>query len=512
MKPRLYIFSYLAFSLLSTSCSDYLKDDSGDLLIPEKVEEFQSVLYEEGYPHTFAQDASFIDLMTDDIGVINSNPYAEGYDDINIPVGRGAYLWSFDVEYYVYDANRAYENRYKNILACNIIIENEPTMIGSANERNFCIAQAYALRAYSYFCLINWYGLPYNKSTANKDMGVAIRLSSEVTRDRFKRSTVQEVYDQINKDIERSLELFNQSNCKTSKFLMSKQAVLLLKSRIALFTENWDDVIKYGNELYNEGIKLQDIGKLTAEQMNSNSKYSFINLDNTEVIFNFGGRKYPHHKYMIAIPYDLRGPIFAPSQTEPNDLINTYEEGDNRIYAFFRQDEPRKLEPGDDPSYTMTPYFKIPIKFMSYYSKSFQQAFRTAEVLLNLSEAYIQKGGSENFDKAIDKLNELRSARFTPETYKALHATDFQTKEDLLAFARAERRRELCFDETHRWNDLRRQGMPRIVHKFRSATNAPEETYVLRQGDPNYTLALPYSEINYNTEIEVYNRRVIEAQ
>ena len=38
------------------------------------------------------------------------------------------------------------------------------------------------------------------------------------------------------------------------------------------------------------------------------------------------------------------------------------------------------------------------------------------------------------------------------------------------------------------------------------------ETFVLEQGDKNYTLALPKSETSYSTEIEVYDRRVINAQ
>ena len=51
------------------SCSDYLKDESGDLLIPQKVDEFQSVLYGEGYPNSFTDDVEWIDLMTDDVAV-----------------------------------------------------------------------------------------------------------------------------------------------------------------------------------------------------------------------------------------------------------------------------------------------------------------------------------------------------------------------------------------------------------------------------------------------------------
>ena len=45
-------------------------------------------------------------------------------------------------------------------------------------------------------------------------------------------------------------------------------------------------------------------------------------------------------------------------------------------------------------------------------------------------------------------------------TYKELTFADFATTADLLQFVRDERRRELCFEEIHRWADLRRYGCP----------------------------------------------------
>ena len=216
MKLKLHTIGSLAIAAVFTSaCSDYLKEDSGDLLIPEKVSEFQAVLNGEGYPKKFAEDVAFTDLMTDNMTVMNGQSedpnFAGAYDNITLSTGKGAYTWARDIEYYTYDIASAYENRYENILACNTIIENEETMIGSDSERNYCVAQAYALRAFNYFCLVNLYGLPYNKATAATDMGVAIRLSSEVTREEFTRSTVQQVYEQINKDLDRAIELFGKS-------------------------------------------------------------------------------------------------------------------------------------------------------------------------------------------------------------------------------------------------------------------------------------------------------------
>lgn len=514
MKLKSHIIGSLALAAaFASSCSDYLKEDSGDLLIPEKVSEFQAVLNREGYPKTFTEDIAFTDLMTDNVAVMNgpsTDPEnANYYDNINIPVGQGAYLWARDVEYYVYDMGDSYENRYQNILACNTIIENENTMLGADSERNFCVAQAYALRAFNYFCLVNLYGLPYNKATAATDMGVAIRLSSEVTREEFTRATVGQVYEQINKDLDRAIELFGKSNEEGNIFQMSKSAALLLKTRVALFTEDWDDVITYGSQLQEAGISLENLSNKTAADLetgaSSSVRYSFIRKDNPEVLFNFGGNPYGPHPYMQFLIDELAGPIFTTSQTEADDLFNLYEEGDNRMYAFFMQDH--------TDSQGTTHYMHMPMKYYSSGSDNcYKQAFRTAEVLLNMAEAYVQKGGTENQGKAIELLNQLRQSRFASDKYVEKTTADFATADDLLKFTRQERRRELCFDEMHRWCDLRREGMPRIVHKFRSAPNAPEETYVLEQGDKNYTLALPKSETSYNTQIEVYNRRDINAQ
>lgn len=516
MKLNLYtLIGCTVLATVFTSCSDYLKEDSGDLLIPQKVDEFQAVLYGEGYPHTFSNDAAFIDLMTDDVTVMNGLATdGDAYDSNGIPTGRGAYLWAFDIEYYITDYGNAYNNRYKNILACNTVIEHEGTMIGDEGECNYCLAQAYALRAYNYFCLVNWFGLPYNKNTANSDMGVAIRLESEVTREHFTRASVAKVYEQINSDLDKSLELYDQASYKENRYLMSKKAALLLKTRVALFTENWGDVIKYGEELYKMGVVLCDLSKKTADELvqdsQSDSEYSFINTDNQEIIFNFGGDATSlmgTTKYMLKYAEDFSGPMFTVSQEEPDDLFKIYEEGDNRKNAFFMQD------------YAMfsflpaTKYLHIAAKFVNLNSQTeHAQAFRWAELLLNLAEGYVRQGGNDNLDRAIELLNELRQARFVSDKFVALTRADFASDDDLLKFTWEERRRELCFDETHRWTDLRRQGMPRIVHKFISAPGAPVETYVLEERDQNYTLALPSSETGYNTEIEDYQRRNIQPQ
>ena len=68
MKRFVKIYAYWLLSiLLFTGCDDYLKEDSGDLLIPKKVEEYLPMLYREGFPRNFNEEVAWLYLMSDDV-------------------------------------------------------------------------------------------------------------------------------------------------------------------------------------------------------------------------------------------------------------------------------------------------------------------------------------------------------------------------------------------------------------------------------------------------------------
>ena len=130
----------------------------------------------------------------------------------------------------------------------------------------------------------------------------------------------------------------------------------------------------------------------------------------------------------------------------------------------------------------------------------FARAFRLPEAYLNLAEAkaMLFKLGKEGgtCTEALDALNELRMNRFTATSYRAL---DINDPEILIREVRAERRRELCFED-HRWFDLRRYGMPKIVHKWSQSENVTVE-YVLEEKDPGYVLPIPPEALEKNTAL-----------
>ena len=84
MKKIIKLYACLLAVLgLTAGCSDYLKEDSGDLLIPEKVEEYAPMLYKEGYPMNFNEEVAWLSLMTDDVemGHLDMDPADKNYAD-----------------------------------------------------------------------------------------------------------------------------------------------------------------------------------------------------------------------------------------------------------------------------------------------------------------------------------------------------------------------------------------------------------------------------------------------
>ncbi len=527
------IFRYsgkiLLGALIVTGCSDYLKEDSGDLLIPKKVEEYSPMLYAEGYPSEFNDDVAWFKLMTDDVesGRLEIDSLGETYldkdgnafDILEGGEGKQAYTWNVDIEEKLTD--NFWNARYENILACNIVIDALPTMeVQDSGKFNHLAGQAYALRAYNYWCLVNTYAVPYAEENMEK-AGVILRTTPQVDIQARKRSTLRETYKLINEDFEKAEKYMEGSTAADNIHLLTKPAVWLLGSRIALFQENWDEVIRLGELFMESNAAVYDLNSVDPELLtNINDSKGFCMMDglvNPEIVFTFGNSSYMYDFLAITLSGYSYGLGFRPSVEAENSLLKSYEEGDLRLQAYFKSDKPGETDKWG--FYTEATYnYQYPIKYRRRYStgaekpneKLFHENWRSVEVLLNLAEAYVRKSNAID-QQAIDLLNSLRRGRISTDKYVDKQMADFKNSDDLLKFIWAERRRELCFEEAMRFWDLRRQGMPEIEHRWYTSWNS-YETYTLRQGSPNYVLSIPSSELTYNTDCIDNARDVINAK
>ena len=112
---------------------------------------------------------------------------------------------------------------------------------GTDQDKKSVRAQAKAGRAWTYFLLINYYGKPYNPTSAETDPGFPIILAADVNQTKFSRASVKEVYDFIINDLTEALPDLPAKT--THRVLMSKAAAEGLLGKVYTFMGNYDKAL-----------------------------------------------------------------------------------------------------------------------------------------------------------------------------------------------------------------------------------------------------------------------------
>ena len=150
---------------------------------------------------------------------------------------------------------------------------------------------------------MNSYALPWSKENLDKP-GVIIRMEPQINISPRGRSSIREVYDLINEDIEKAEKYINIATFDGNIHRLSEPAILLLASRIALFQENWDEVIRTGKLFLAQNSVIlnmndQDTTIFGKEKGLSNKIFTMMDgTINKEVVFTFGTQSYSPYQYL----------------------------------------------------------------------------------------------------------------------------------------------------------------------------------------------------------------------
>ncbi len=464
--------------LLFASCDDFLEQQSQDLIRPETATHYQELLVGEGYFHHLMEKGWFVELMTDNVELYENSSEEELMLPAAVQDGEDCFLWKREIEDHLV-ADRLYKNIYGNILAANTCLLDVDDIKGTEEEKRILKGQASFVRAYGYFVLANLYSQAYNEADVDKDLCVPLVMQAKPTLEKFKRNTVKEVWAQIKFDAENAVNNLEKVERLFTVYEINYNAALLLAARVALYMEDYESVINYGEKYLELNPVLYDISN------GSTGDKAFLDpLSNPEIVFNFGSK----YEYGFLDEYTGTNQFaFRVYNTTEQSLMNAYDAEDGRVNAFFEEPEISSWFPVFNKERWM------PKKYDKYDKTGLRQAFRTSEVYLMMAEAYARKENPDN-SKAISNLNTLRSKRI--KDYVELSSSYFSTQEELVQFVWDERRRELCFEEFHRWWDLRRIGQPAIRHNWKGG-----EIYELQEKDPAYLLNFPMEERNYNTAL-----------
>ncbi|NML21679.1 RagB/SusD family nutrient uptake outer membrane protein [Pseudoflavitalea sp. G-6-1-2] len=409
------------------SCKKFLSTYSQNETFLKTTEDLQEVLVGEGYYGSagFAVAPVFMDIIDDDA---EDNKEARPSLE-RVYLYQNLYQWQalpFTNSVGEPITETYYLSQYRRMMALNTILENIPAVQqngGSAEELKRISGEAHFLRGLINFNLANVYGLPYKTSTAGSDWSIPLKISAAVEDKQFTRNTVQQVYDQILKDLlESEKELAGKKQLTVKASQAAAQALL---SRVCLFMEKYDEAISWADKaMAQKDYAMTDLNTLP-NTASVNSRTS------TETFFCF-----PNIGFQTAITE-----TFAPSNfvhqsdnfRASGDLMSLYSSTDLRKSRYF--------------TLALSSEW-IPSKMQPEVSVLDKSVIRYSELLLNKAEAQAILGRN---NEAAETIQELRKHRFKPADLTVVTATGAA----LVNFIRDERRRELSF-EMHRWFDLRR--------------------------------------------------------
>jgi starch-binding outer membrane protein, SusD/RagB family len=482
-----HILTLTLAALLLTGCDGFLERTSQNQIVPTTVDKYKELMQgSNGYFLYTTTYGVFVQMMTDDIAYTDLSDQVEVKNPVestNLSVYRKIYQWADEIEEDEDFTDRLYEYLYSQALVANTVLEAIDDADGTDEEREITRGQAYFHRAFAYLMLANLYAKPYNEASAD-DPCVPVKLTATPGTETYSRATVSEVWNLIRSDIDAGIECLKGADIPNI-YEISETALYTIAVRAALYMEDFDAVIGYGEKLLAINSELFDItgiessvNKTLATPGGSDVK-NLISSANPEILWLFGknywlknilGGLADNHIYYYLVSDGLL-------DSYDQDLLDG-ERDMRKTYYFY---EP-KIFKGIASQWYSYNLFKYDAE--DGYHRC--QAFRTAEIYLSMAEAYARKA-SPDCSKALEYLNALRRNRISGYTDRTL--ADVGGEQGIVEYVWRERRRELCGEEFHRWFDLRREGEPEITHEWKDG-----KTYRLQKGDEAYILNFPAEE------------------
>ncbi|HJG12678.1 MAG TPA: RagB/SusD family nutrient uptake outer membrane protein [Bacteroides xylanisolvens] len=440
IKKISYTFALIG-SLLLSSCDSYLDIQPVGKVIPTTLADYRALLTT-AYNQNF-NDKGIAEVRTDIANVLQS-------DQITTPKNSFG-----DIEIWN-DGNPSPSTRqfgwasyYTNIYYANAIIDKKDEITeGNQQDINQLAGEAYMMRAYMHFILVNLYGQPYTKAGAPDTKAVPLKLDLDLEGIPSK-NTVKEIYTAILSDIASARRLMNKKEWETQyAYRFSTLSVDAMESRVYLYMGEWEKSYEASERVLAEKPNLEDLN--AKEPTLPNNYKSAERITAYEIILNSDNTS----SLVVS-------PLF----------YQKYEEGkDMRRAMYFSNKEGYDISAKNGKS-------------------EFKCTFRTGELYLNSAEAAAHLN---KLAEARTRLLKLMENRYSAEAYKQKKdAVNAMNQTALITEILNERALELAF-EGHRWFDLRRTTRPEIRKEIDGAT------YILGQDDARYTLRIPQDAIDAN--------------
>ena len=176
-----------------TSCDDFLDITPTGKVIAKTGKEYRALLTYE-YKN-FPEDRGLATLRSDEMTLSKASTSTEDYDSY-----FDIWAWN-DLNQQSTTASFGWRRYYHAIYIANYIIENQTKITeATQDEINQLVGEAYMMRAYCHFLLVNLYADAYTHCNPATTRGIPLSLEANVNNV-LTCSSVEQVYQQVIADI-----------------------------------------------------------------------------------------------------------------------------------------------------------------------------------------------------------------------------------------------------------------------------------------------------------------------
>jgi starch-binding outer membrane protein, SusD/RagB family len=375
---------------------------------------------------------------------------------------------------------------YTIISNANLIIANIASAEGPDSDKNTIKGQALAYRGWAYFQMIQLFGKRFDKAGANDTPGLPLVLTPSVVP--TPRSTVAEVYTQINKDLDEAITLLA-GYSRANKSHINQSVAKGFKARVALTQQDWTTAAQMANEA-RQGYNL-----MTATEYRS----GFNNYTNQEWIWGL-------HQQADQTTYFYSFFAYMSADFNSTNIRGNPKAINSALYDKISLTDIRKQL--WDPTGTNTSFPTPPggvrkkymnRKFLSGGGSSSSIGdvpfMRAAEMYLIEAEARARAGQDVNAANVLYDLVIKRDPVYVLST---------NTSQALIDEILIHRRIEL-WGEGFRFYDLKRTNSPLDRNGANHDTGLTGGLFSVPAGDVRWEFLIPQSEINNTNGVVTQN-------
>ncbi len=375
-----------------------------------------------------------------------------------------------------------YRYYYKLIANANAILAAIDNIQASDSEKNVIKAEALAIRANSHFKLVQMFAERFAAGSPNTQLGVPLNLTANV--EKLPRSTVAEVYTQINKDLDQAITLFGTARARSNKSHININVARGLKARVALTQQDYQTAATFAAQA-RTGFTLASNAQYTSgfNNLEGNPEWMWGITQIADQLTYF----YSFFAYM-SVNFNSTNIRSGPK------LINS------ALYNQISATDIRKTlwDPtGSDASYPVPPNgSRFPYMNRKFLATSASLStgdlpfMRASEMYLIEAEAKARLNDNAGAAAALFTLAKQRDASYVLST---------KTGQALIDEIMIQRRVEL-WGEGFRFLDLKRLNLP-LNRNGANHVASVATVLDIPAGDPKWQWLFPQNELNYNDKI-----------